>query len=109
MSEIKQKLLPEPMRSINSASFTGSYQAIGTPLANASRILLFVNNSGVNVTISFDGSNDAFILLPGAGFTIDENSNAVSSSVYETAAGTQFYAKGSASTGLVYISSFYAA
>lgn len=108
MPEIKNKLLPEAMRSINSASFTGSYQAIGSVLQFPSRLLLFVNNSGVNVTISWDGTNDAFVLLPGAGFAIDENANAVSTCVYETAAGTQFYAKGSASTGLVYLSSFYA-
>ncbi len=107
MPDYRQKLLPETMRSINSASFTGSYQAIGTPLSQPSRVLLFVNNSGVIVTISWDGVNDAFVLLPGAGFAFDENANAVSSAVYETSAGTQFYAKGIASTGLVYLSSFY--
>ena len=107
MPDYRSQLLPEPMRSINSASFTGSYQVIGTPITHPSRILLIVNNSGVNVTISWDGTNDAFVLLPGAGFAIDENANAVSQATYETKAGTQFYAKGVASTGLVYLSTFY--
>lgn len=107
MADLRQILLPEPMRSINSASFTGSYQAVGTPLAQPSRALLFINNSGVLVTVSWDGVNDAFVLLPGAGFAFDENANAVASTQFVTRAGTQFYVKGSASTGFVYISTFY--
>lgn len=107
MPDYRKVLLPEAMRSINSASFSGSYQVIGTPLTYPSRVLLFVNNSGVVVTISWDGTNDAFVLLPGAAFAFDENANAVTNAEFETKAGTQFYAKGSASTGLVYLSTFY--
>lgn len=107
MPNFESKLLPETMRSINSASFTGSYQALGTPLDHASRVLLFVNNTGVNVTVSWNGTTDALLLLPGAGFALDENANAVSSAEYVTSAGTQFYVKGVASTGLVYLTSFY--
>lgn len=114
MPDVKSRLLPEPMRSINSASFTGSYMpfldslAVASPITNPSRVLLFVNNSGVNVTISWDGTNDAFVLLPGAGFALDENANAVPQATFMTSAQTQFYAKGVASTGFVYLSTFYA-
>ncbi len=82
-----KRLFPEPMRSIDSATFSGAYQAVGTPLAHSSVMLIFVNNSSVIVTVSWDGMNDAFPLLPGATVIMDENSNA--------------------STGLVYISTFY--
>lgn len=109
MPEVKQRLMPEPMRSINSASFTGSYQALGSVLSHPSRKLIFVNNSGVLVTVSWDGVNDAFPLLAGSTVILDENDGAVASCVYVTSAGTQFYVKGSASSGLVYISTFYAA
>ena len=108
MSEVKQVFTFETLRSINSASFTGSYQTIGSPLAHPSRFLFMVNNSGVLVTISLDGTNDHFVLQAGAGFTLDENSNAVSQCVYNIPQGTQFYAKGSASTGSVYLSTAYA-
>lgn len=114
MPDIRSRLLPEPMRMINSASFTGSFMPFTdaliapSPITFPSRVLLFVNNCGVIVTISWDGVNDAFVLLPGAGFAFDENSNAVPQSTFVTSAGTQFYAKGVASTGFVYLSTFYA-
>ena len=108
MPNFTQKLLPETMRTINSASFTGSYQTVGSILAYPSKMLIFVNNSGVIVTVYWDCVNDHMILLPGATVIMDEDSNAVSSAQFETAQGTQFYVKGSASTGLVYLSTFYA-
>lgn len=114
MPDYRQKLLPEPMRMINSASFNGTFLPFtdallfDSPITNPSRVLLFVNNSGVSVTISWDGTNDAFVLLAGAAFTFDESANAVANAVLVTSAGTQFYAKGVASTGFVYLSTFYA-
>ncbi len=114
MPDYKSRLLPEPMRMINSASFTGSYMPftdaliVASPITNPSRVVLFVNNTGVNVTISWDGVNDAFVLLPGSGFVLDESANSVANATLATAAGTQFYAKGVAATGFVYLSTFYA-
>lgn len=98
----------EPMRSINSASFTGSYQAIGSTLSYPSRYMLIVNNSGVIVTISFDGTNDHIALVPGAAWSFDENTNSEPEALYNIAKGTQVYAKGTADTGLVYLSTAYA-
>ena len=54
----KRTLLYEPLRSIDSATFTGSYQALGTPLAHPASIVKLVNNSTVLVTVSVDGVND---------------------------------------------------
>ncbi len=114
MVNYKSKLLPEAIRTVNSASFVGTYlpfrNAAGaiSPITNPSRMLIFVNNSGVNVFISWDGINDHIILLPGASFIFDETSNAVAGAELQTAAGTQFYAKGTVSTELVYLSTFYA-
>ena len=115
MPDYKQVLLPEPMRSIDSAAFDGTYMPflnsimVASPLTFPSRMLLIVNNSGVLVTISWDGANDALVMLPGAGFAFDQTANAVSNAVLSSRAGTQFYAKGAASIGLVYLSTFYAA
>jgi len=39
---------------------------------------------------------------------LDETANAVANAPLSTSAQTQFYAKGAASTGLVYLSTFYA-
>ena len=108
MSNIKGRLLPETEREIDSATFDGSFQEIGTPIDNPSRILIFVNDSLGKVKISWDGVNAAFTLLPGATVVIDETSNAIPQSEFATSSQTQFYAKGSASTGSVFLSTFYA-
>lgn len=94
----------EVMRSRDSATFTGSYQTIGTPLINPSVLIKFVNNSTVLVTVSVNGVDDHDILPAGSFFLYD----IVSDSPQETGsifrkAGTQFYVKGSAGTGSVYL------
>lgn len=108
MSDIRIRLLPETERTIDSATFNGTFLAIGTPITNPSRMLIFVNNSLVNVKISWDGVNNHFTLLPGATVIFDEQSNSVPDAEFVTAAQTQFYAKGAASTGSVFLSTFYA-
>ena len=49
------RVIPEALRSRDSATFTGAYQTLGTTLNFASPLLKFVNNSTVLVTISWDG------------------------------------------------------
>lgn len=109
MSVIKQVLKFETLRSINSASFTGTYQQLGSILAFPSRFLFIVNNTGVLVTMSTDGLNDHFVLQAGAGLTFDETANAIPFSQLAIPQGTQFWIKGSASTGSVYLTTAYAA
>ena len=48
------------------------------------------------------------VLLAGASFVFDETSNAVAGAELQTAAGTQFYARGTAGAGNVWLSTFYA-
>lgn len=94
----------ETLRSIDSATFTGSYQALGTPLAQPSYICKLVNNSTVLVTISIDGINDVDIAPAGSFWLYDEYKGIVREFLPK---GTQFYVKGSAGTGLVYLVSQY--
>lgn len=99
-----QRLLYEPIRSIDSAAFTGNYQALGTPLANPAAILKLVNNSNRLVTISVDGINDHDI-APAASFWLYD---ATANLPHATAGifiskGTQYLVKGAAGTGLVYL------
>jgi len=97
----------EVLRSIDSATFTGSYQALGTPLQFPSYILKLVNNSSVLVTISIDGTNDIDIAPAGSFWLYDEGKVGMSSAFPAVPAGTQIYVKGSASTGSVYLVSQY--
>ena len=93
----------ETLRSIDSATFTGSYQALGTPLAKNSYICKLVNNSSVLVTISVDGTNDIDVSPANSYWLYDEGKVGISGDFPSLPAGTQFYVKGSAGTGLVYL------
>jgi hypothetical protein len=99
------QILYQPMQSIDSSTFSGSYQALGAPLVHPSSIVKIVNNSTVNVTISTDGIND-MDFVPANGFVLyDYTTNAPpsdSSGVYAPQ-GRQYLVKGSAGTGLVYL------
>lgn len=105
---LSTKLQPDVLRSIDSASFTGSFQAIGTALTNSTRIIKITNNSAVLVLISWDGVNANEVLPAGSFILIDVSSNKEMGNILEIPEGTQFFASGSASTGLVYLSSYYA-
>ena len=101
------KLEWENLRSIDSATFTGSYQALGTPLNHSSYKTKLVNNSNVLVTISNDGINDKDI-APGNSFWLYDEGTVGSNGAFPALpAGTQISVKGSVGIGLVYLVSQY--
>ena len=108
MGSLQQRLYPNPLQSIDSATFTGSYQALGSSLANASRIIKITNNSTKDVTVSWDGINDHEFVPAGSFILLDASANREVSDICEVSQGTQILVKGSAGTGLVYLSSYYA-
>ena len=85
----------ENLRSINSATLTGGYDALGTPLDHAAFIVKMVNNANVTVTVSIDGVNDIDVCPAGSFWLYDEFN--------DLPAGTQFYVNGSAGSGLIYL------
>lgn len=97
-----QKIQWETLRSIDSATFTGSYQALGTATSNPAYIVKLVNNSSVLVTISIDGSTDIDV-APANSYWLYDETKMASPSIQFLPQGTQFYVKGSAGSGLVYL------
>jgi hypothetical protein len=91
----------ETLRSIDSATLTGSYQAVGTPLTHQSYIFKMVNNSTSLVTVSIDGSTDIDVLPASSFFLYDENEGNQAQPALP--AGTQIFVKGGAGTGLIYV------
>jgi len=108
MASFNESLLPETLRSIDSATFTGSYQALGTPLVYAARAVKWTNNSNKDVTLSWNGTVDHDFVPAGSSFIFDVASNKEGTNQCYIAAGTQFYVKGAAGTGLFYMSSYHA-
>lgn len=94
----------ETLRSIDSATFIGTYQAIGAPLVNPAFILKLVNNSTVLVTISIDGVNDIDVAPANSFWLYDEDKTQSHEAI---PANTQIYVKGAAGTGSVYLVSQY--
>lgn len=102
-----QRIAWETLRSIDSATLTGSYQTLGTPLANPSYICKLVNNSTSLVTISIDGTNDIDVAPASSFWLYDEGKAGTISSAPSLPQGTQIYVKGSAGTGSIYLVSQY--
>ena|SRR6185436_14603758 len=98
-----KQLTYDTMRSRDSATFTGSYQTLGSVFTHPASIVKIVNNSNVLVTISIDGVNDHDILPANSFFLYDETANSPHTENVYMRSGTQFYAKGSAGIGLVYL------
>ena len=97
----------ETLRSIDSATLTGAYQAIGTPLAHNCFLVKFINEAGNDVTISTNGVTDMDVCPAENFFLYDIGANASREGGISIAKGTQFYVKGTASTGLIYLVALY--
>lgn len=107
MPALSTVLLPDPVRSIDSSTFTGNYQSVGTPLANGARIVKFTNLSSVMVTLSWDGVHDNEILPANSFVLLDISGARENAEFLEIQGNTQFYAKGSSGSGLFIISVYY--
>lgn len=97
------KITWETLRSVDSATFAGSYVAIGGPLLHPGYIVKLVNNSSVLVTVSIDGATDIDVAPANSFWLYDESKVGQSSSVPALPQGTQIYVKGGAGVGLVYL------
>jgi len=97
-------------RQRDSAGFNGTYQVLGGPLLYASPLMKFVNNSNVDVFISWNGVDDHDI-IPAGGFALyDFCSDAGTIRGLFAAKGIQFWVKGTAAgtnAGSVYQVVFY--
>jgi hypothetical protein len=101
----KKQILYEPLRSINAATFVGTYLPLGGPLLHPASIVKLVNNSTSTVTVSTDGVTAVDVAPAMSFFLYDETSNTPVGSVDGVFApqNTQYYVSGAVGTGLVYL------
>ncbi len=100
----------ETLRSVDSATFAGSYVKVGGPLLHPAYILKLVNNSNVLVTISIDGATDVDVAPANSFWLYDEGKVGQNSAFPAMPQGTQILVKsgtGGAGVGLVYLVSQY--
>ncbi len=98
-----QRIAWETLRSIDSATFTGLNQNLGTPLAHPGYIVKLVNVSNVLVTISVDGINDVDVAPANSFWLYDEGKVGLNGGMPALPQGTQIQVRGSAGVGLVYL------
>ncbi len=106
MGILGKKAVFETLRSIDSATFIGTYQNLGVPLVHPCVLLKVVNNSTSLVTVTYNGIDDQDIVPAGSFYLYDFGSDAQSTSGdlrMALPAGTQVQVKGSAGTGSVYL------
>lgn len=92
-----------PRNSRDSATFDETYQTLGSAFGAPVILFKIVNDSDVNVDISTNAVDDHDI-VPAGSFTLyDLRSNKGVEDMFSMSSGTQFYVKGAASTGSVYL------
>lgn len=95
------KITWENLRSLDAATLTGGHDPIGDPLEHPSYICKLVNNSDTLVTISIDGANDIDVAPANSFWLYDEDAG--NNNEPAIPARTQFYLKGTAGTGNIYL------
>lgn len=109
---MKNRAQLEALRSLAFGSISGSYAAVGTPLANPARLICFSNATEGDMLFSRDGSTDELFVPAGSFKLFDVSANhrptGQDDLVFET--GTQWYVKQSTApvSGAVYIEVLYA-
>ncbi len=98
-----------PLTSINSAAFTGAYQVVNTNgTANACILIRIINDSNVDVTVSYDGATDHDFVPAGTQNVLQFQANAQpTGNAALLAKGTKVYVKGAAGVGLVYLAGYF--
>lgn len=108
MSSLSTIIYPDVLRIISAAGFNGTFQAVGTPLTHATRVIKFQNYTNVPVAISWDGTTTHEFLPPNSFLLLDVSTNKENALTFGIAQNTQFYVLGTAAgTGDFYISSYY--
>lgn len=106
MSNNRQIVSFDAIRTLAEGSITSSYVAVGTPFVNPVRLICITNNTNGDMLFSVDGSTDHLFIPKGAFKLFDLNTNRTHIDQYWVlSANTQFYVKYSTmpSTGAVYI------
>ncbi len=104
------RVIPEIIRSVDSADFDGTFQTLGTGLNFACPLLKFVNNSNVFVEISWDGVNTHDVIPANSFALYDFSSDSGTTRGLYASQATQFWVNGAAAgtnEGLFYLVAFH--
>lgn len=106
---LKNIIKAVPLTTFNSTGLSGTYQAINAGgLPSSCFLIRITNGSGVPITISYDGTTDGDWLASNGTLQLNGQTNAdPQSGIANWPIGTKIFVKGTASTGLIYLSAYY--
>jgi hypothetical protein len=108
MSNLAIQLWPEALRSIGAGAISGTYMGIGLPTTYPTRIYWIQNNTDANLTFSWDGITDHFVVPQDGFLLLDGSANkSTTGGIFSIPAGTRTYVKGAPTTGNVDLTVFY--
>lgn len=98
----------DALRTLAFGSISGTYEPLGVQFANPMVLLMAQNFTDVQLTYSFDGITDHFVLPSGGQVIFDAGSDkANNTNGLYFSTGTQMYVKGSPTTGNTYITTMH--
>ena len=110
------RLMPEPVRTLAFGAISAVYAGIGTQVTRPIRMIFIQNLTDVILMYSFDGVDDHFPLPTTGYIIIDITANKTRDDGFFLAEGQRIYVrdmtaegKGAATTGDVYVTTFYGA
>lgn len=105
------RAIVDTIREIASGNVSGSYAAVGTPLADHVRLICFNNGMDQDLYISLDGTNDNFRIASNGFKLLDISANKIRDDGLFFPIGTQIYVKevsASVSSGDFWVEVIYA-
>lgn len=101
----------DPVRELDSGSVSGTYAAVGTPVADHVRLLSLNNGMDEDVYVSLDGTTNNFRVASNGFKLFDISANKIRDDGLFLESGTQIYVKevsASVTTGTFWIEVLYA-
>ena len=106
---VKNSVQAIELTTFDAANLMATYTVINANgLQQACFLIRIVNDSNVDITISYDGATDHDFVLSNDSLIISvQNNSQPNNYIAKFSAGTKIYVKGSAGMGTIYLSGYY--
>ena len=103
-----QTVRVDQLRTLPFGGISASYAPLGGAFAHPMRLVCISNNTDADLTLGFDGVTDNIFVAKGGFKLFDLTTNRDDNvQTFTFAVGTQFYVKGSPTSGSVYLEAIY--
>jgi hypothetical protein len=106
---VNNVVTPIPLKSIDSATFTGAYQLLTTASGLPAPVFMLeiINNSNIGVTVSYDGATDHDFVRATSDRQLGMQTNSQpNNQICNFPRGQLVYVKAAAGVGLVYLAGY---